>query len=364
MRIAQLFIVLFSFFIFDSVVAASNIDLQQDSKNHLVIENIEVFADAITLGEAKDQAIMAGGKVAIKKLLDRILPYDTKWQSEKVVEQVALNEFIQDAVPVKERMTSHSYQATMNFYFDQGGIRNFMNRHGIHYSEKPIKNALLIPILHQKDGKLIIWTNNEWRDAWNQIPPEVGLMQYQLTKGDLEDVQLLDPIEVMTKPYNHFAKIFKIYKTDSLLAIFVTEMDNKLDISLRFLYKNEDSQRYYSVNKKNNESKEDLYKKTAIELANKIDSEWKGLRVFSTDRTYVTKVKIKIKSQKEWQAIQTNLNKINGMQGVKLIDQGNVKEVEMRYKTTPAILAERLKKIGYSIKSKEGIDYLVENKKE
>lgn len=329
----------------------------------LIIENIEIDAEADNLDDAKEKAINIGALEAFNKLLHRIVPQNNVWKIEGVLKQIHASEMVENFEILKERMTSHSYKATYNYIFDGRKVKHLLNKYGIEYAEKPIKTTLIVPILHQKDNKLIIWTKNEWKEVWSTIPTEVGLMKFVITEDDLEDMELLDPSEALTEPHSHFEKLLRLYEVTNMTVIFATEVAEGLDVTIRFLDQKYDYSKYITIDKLPEENILSYYKRASKILLESIDSEWKGVRVFKEDKLYSSKVNIKLDKQTSWPYVQKNLEAIQSIKQIMLLEKGDDNAyVELIYNTPPAVLAEQLAKAGYIMKEGADKKYYLTNK--
>lgn len=240
------------------------------------VKHIEIYAEGETLEEATDKALRAGSIEALDKLLNNIIVFDERHKSSAIINRTNAYDFINSTEIETERMTSHSYKASVTYKFNHKKLRNLLNSSGIKYVGRTAQNALLIPILHSKDGKVTIWSNDDWRNAWEETSLKIGLMNYILSEGDLVDIGTINPKEIMSAPLEKYNSILNDYESESLIAVFCTELDNKLDITVRFLNPTNNYYRYTTLIQNKAESEKEFYKRAAHELTVKIDADWKG----------------------------------------------------------------------------------------
>ncbi len=334
--------------------------VDQNEQDVFTIKNIQVYSEAHTLEDAKNTALKMGSTQALNQLLKKIITYDEVNKTHSIIGRINAYDLVASTNVEEERMTSHSYKASVDYEFDPGKIRNLLNFSGIKYTGIPVQNALLVPILHNKDNKVVIWSNDVWRNAWEAIPHNTGLMEYSLTGGDLEDVENIDPEEVMLAPYKKYDQLLKDYNSQILIIVFATELDNKLDITLRFLSLTDDYFKYITIIRHNNENENNFYKRVGYEITNRIDSARKGEKVFDNDRYYSSVLSMKFDKPNQWLEVKKSLEKIKAITQIRLLSKSAKEaEIEIIYIIAPAILSREIAYNGYSLQKEGEKIYLV-----
>ncbi|AIF81217.1 hypothetical protein I862_03285 [endosymbiont of Acanthamoeba sp. UWC8] len=346
-------------------ISLAQVTYSEENEEHsdqkiFTVKNINIYAEGETLEEATDKALRAGSIEALDKLLSNIIVYDERHKSSSIINRTNAYDFVNYTEIESERMTSHSYKATITYKFNHKKIRNLLNSSGIKYVGRTVQNALLIPILHSKGGSITIWSNDDWRNAWDETSLKVGLMNYILSEGDLIDIGALNPKEIMSAPLEKYTSILKDYESESLIAIFSTELDNKLDITIRFLNPTNNYYRYTSLLRNKDESEKEFYKRAAHELTIKIDADWKGEKVFDNERYYSSKLIVKYNKPAGWMKIKKDLEEIKEILQIKLLNKSATEaEIEIIYTLPPAIFSNELLYKGYALKKTEGQIHLV-----
>lgn len=337
---------------------------EADDQEAFTINNIEVYAEAENLPDAKEKAIEIGSGIALEKLLDNFVLFKERQRSKSIISHTNPYELINSYDVVSERMTSHSYKATVNYKFNYKKIRNFLYSSGIKYTGRMTENVLLVPVLNTKDGNLFIWQNKIWRDAWDQIPKKVGLISYTLTVEDLVNIESINTKDIIVAPFEKYERLVSSYKTSTLGVIFATELDNKLDIIVRFLNVTHNYYRFATYEYKPKEDKNEFYRRVANDIAAKIDADWKGNKVFEQERYYSSKLKVKFNQPTEWVKLKQDLEKIKEIVQIKLLSKSaKDAEVEIIYILPPIIFTRELAYYGYVIKQENREIFLTANKK-
>jgi hypothetical protein len=325
----------------------------------LEVDSINVYAEGESLEDAKDKAIKQGAIEALTAMLIRNISQENHWRIPSLIDRVEVLDLLYSNEATEERMTSHSYKAVMNFKFDHSKIRNFLTTSGIKYAERPPTKILLIPVLHQQDGRLNIWNKGPWYSAWEALPQDVGLINYNLPEGDLSDIAYIDPEEVMVESYKKYLDLLRIYEVESMVVVFATDLGDKLEVSLRFLSPASDFLRYKSFEIEQGEGLGKFFKRVATSIAYDIDSEWKGTRVFERERLYSSKLIVDYKDSKEWENIQKKLEVIKIIRQIKIMSKNPTQaELEVVYVLAPAILSKEINKQGFVLNETKGKIYL------
>lgn len=324
-----------------------------------IVRGIKVFSEGINLEHAKENALKEGAIKAMQKLLGELVVYDQKNRYDALISTINPEKYVNLTDIKEERMTSHSFQAEVDYYFDPTKTKNLLNNAGIKYSGKTIQHILLVPILYNQKGVGTIWENKVWREAWNDIPHHIGLTYFYLTQGDLEDLESLIPNQLIAAPYKQYEQIIDVYNSQKLIAIFATELNHKLYFSLRFITPHKTYFGYQSISRKKGESDLLFYKRAAKELCSKIDSAWKGERVFDNVQLFSSKVEVKFSNSQQWQEIQKILKKIDIIIQAKVLKQDeNYADLELIYTLPPLIFSQELTYEGLFLKEEKGKIYV------
>ncbi len=331
------------------------------SDDPYLMEHIEIYAESDSLDNAKRDAVNKGTTEAFDLLLKRLMPSAMHWKIDNIKKD-QIFDLVKETSVIKERMTSKSYMATINILFSNDGIKNILNRIGANYAEEYALTSLVIPIL-QKDDEYFIWGDNEWAKAWGQMPISIGLSKFSYAMGDLEDDAEIDQLEVMKEPITKYKRIMQRYNADQIMFVFAKELNTAFDIKIRIISIDDDVTLHSLQKISGDQDKINIYKNTALTLLTKVDDYYKGVNPFDDNRTFRTRMVVKIKSPKDWADMRVKLVDIDEVEDVQTIKSTNEYiEIDMLYKVEPLDMSTALAKHNFEVSEEGDIQYLKEIK--
>ncbi len=256
------------FFIFS--VASSSIAAVD---NVFYVENIHVFYDAGNLKDSKKIAIEDGIMSGLKKLSLAI----TMPAAHKRIDNLKVTDFkklIKKIQFLDERMTSHSYMATLNIEFDEKNVLSLLNSSGILYQTKIFDSFVIIPFL--KNSMNWLWFNGNWKESWDRIPEQIGMIRPAVIRGNIQDIDNIDLSSFMTAEYVSFSNILERYRVRELVLIEASQYGSSMELVLRILSNKNDLKQSLSYEQQLGETEFDWYTRIAMDIMNIIDSRWKG----------------------------------------------------------------------------------------
>ena len=187
------------------------------SKNVFVIENVAVDETSSTALKAREKALEIGQKKAWKKLLERMTFRETV---KKVADipYLELRSLIRGYEVTRERTSTVRYLADLNVTFSANEVRQFFLSKNIDYAETPSEPVLVIPLLIQQ-GVASLWEPpNPWRDAWQNLPKQRGLVDIIVPVGDLADIRDIAAIQALRGDQKKLKKIAKRYQAKTIVV--------------------------------------------------------------------------------------------------------------------------------------------------
>ena len=203
------------------------------------VSDVAVDVTAETAASASFQAIAAGQRRALDRLLRRITLSDDYPRHPDLTDDV-IAALVQDLVVQEEKRSSTRYIATLTFRFKRNEIRRLLRRQGIAFTETRSKPLLVLPV-YEAVGAQFLWDEpNPWRAAWNRHPAEPdSLLPLVLPDGDLVDVGAIGPAQALAGETARLGEIGARYGVeDTLVAHAVLAVDfaqdaPRLDITLK-----------------------------------------------------------------------------------------------------------------------------------
>ena len=187
------------------------------SKEVFVIENVAVDETSSTALKAREKALEIGQKSAWKKLLERMtFPETVKKVTD--IPYSELRSLIRGYEVIRERTSTVRYLADLNVTFSANEVRQFFLRNNIDYAETPSAPVLVIPLLIRQGAASLWKTPNPWRDAWQNLPKQKGLVDILVPVGNLADIRDIAAIQALRGDQKKLKKIAKRYNAKMVVV--------------------------------------------------------------------------------------------------------------------------------------------------
>jgi hypothetical protein len=187
------------------------------SKKVFVIENVAVDETSSTALKAREKALEIGQKRAWKKLLERMtFPETVKKVAD--IPYSELRSLIRGYEVMRERTSTVRYLADLNVTFNGNEVRQFFLNNNIDYAETPSAPVLVVPLLIRQGAASLWETPNPWRDAWQNLPKQRGLVDIRVPVGDLADVRDIAAIQALRGDQKKLKKIAKRYNAKTIVV--------------------------------------------------------------------------------------------------------------------------------------------------
>lgn len=187
------------------------------SKRVFVIESVAVDETSSTALKAREKALEIGQKRAWKKLLERMtLPEKVKKVADIPFSE--LRSLIRGYEVIRERTSTVRYLADLNVTFSADEVRQFFLRNNIDYAETPSAPVLVIPLLIRQGAPSLWEIPNPWRDAWQNLPKQKGLVDILVPAGNLADIRDIAAIQALRGDQKKLKKIAKRYNAKTVVV--------------------------------------------------------------------------------------------------------------------------------------------------
>ncbi len=208
------------FFSTDKVEAKSfdvnNIEISKPfeinfDKNKVIDDGfIKAFSTLIsTIIVSSDQAIIKGTKLA---------------EIKGMIESFSVKE---------EKFIDDIYYVNLGVTFNKKKIFNYLENKNIFPSVPNRKKFLLLPIIiEEKNDNLIIFSESNLFNNWNEYNKKTYLLEYLLPTEDLEDLNLIKKNYDIIEKYN-FKEITKKYNLDDSIVTLIFKNDDNIRILSR-----------------------------------------------------------------------------------------------------------------------------------
>ena len=181
------------------------------------VAHVPIDAEAASSAEARELAIAAGQRSALEILLRRLTVEDASLPApaeDSVAAMVAGFEID------RELVSTTRYRASLTVDFDPAEVRRLLRESGVAYAETVSKPVLVVAVQRDPGGILLWEDGNRWRRAWEERPPNGGLVPILLPLGDIIDLGAVDAKRALASDAKALGALGRLYGT-SAVAIAV-----------------------------------------------------------------------------------------------------------------------------------------------
>jgi hypothetical protein len=155
------------------------------------VAGIPVDATAASAVAAREQALLAGQREGLRRLLARLtLPEDAARLPS--LDGLSIEPFVESFQIADERLSATRYLATLSVAYVPTQVRAILRDSGTAYLDRRAEPVLVLPVLDTGQG-LDLWGDpNPWRAAWNEGAAS-PLAEIRLPLGDAGDATTVSP---------------------------------------------------------------------------------------------------------------------------------------------------------------------------
>jgi hypothetical protein len=155
------------------------------------VAGIPVDATAASAVAAREQALLAGQREGLRRLLARLtLPEDAARLPS--LDGLSIEPFVESFQIADERLSPTRYLATLSVAYVPTQVRALLRDSGTPHLDRRAEPVLVLPVLDTGQG-LDLWGDpNPWRAAWNEGAAS-PLAEIRLPLGDAGDATTVTP---------------------------------------------------------------------------------------------------------------------------------------------------------------------------
>ncbi|HEY5598266.1 MAG TPA: DUF2066 domain-containing protein, partial [Kiloniellales bacterium] len=181
------------------------------------VSGVEVDVTAATAAAAREAAHAEGHRLAMQKLLARLLPHDElpRMREMPVPDIVP---YVRDFEVDDERTSDVRYLARLTFRFKADAVRELLRKEGVLFAETQSKPVLVLAV-YGPAGDALLWEDeNPWARAWALRRPSESLVPLDVPLGDLSDVATVDAAQALSGDRARLATLARRYGTEDVLV--------------------------------------------------------------------------------------------------------------------------------------------------
>jgi hypothetical protein len=191
--------------------------MAQDTGNLFVVSGVKVDARAENAAEAKKKAIIEAQIKAFTELVERLAGKSSADTAKKFT-PAQIGRMMASLRVEEERTGPGRYIAKLTIKFLPRRVRSALSRAGIAIVEEQSPPIVVIPLWKGPDGQPVLWQDNPWRTAWQELKAENALVPILVPLGDLTDTETLTLEDVLQGSEQKFEAIALRYGAEAALV--------------------------------------------------------------------------------------------------------------------------------------------------
>ncbi len=203
------------------------------------IQNIEI-SKPFEINFDKNEIIDEG----FKKGFDELISLITTSSDRKKLDKIKLNQIkgmIESFSVKEEKFINQIYYVNLGVSFNRKKIFSYLENKNIFPSIPKKTKFLFIPIIIDEQKKdLLIFSNNEFFDNWNDIEERNHLIRYILPTEDLEDIKLIKSKYEFIESYDFKDIVNKYFLRDSIISL-VFKNENEIRVLSRINFNDKET---------------------------------------------------------------------------------------------------------------------------
>ena len=191
----------------------------QDAASLYVVSGVEVDAKEADAAKAKLKAISEAQVKAFAVLLNRLGGKDAEAKAANFTPS-QIGRMMASLSVEEERTGPGRYIGKLTIKFLPKRVRQALNNVGVSYVEEQSPPIVVIPVWKQADGSLVLWEDNPWRAAWQQLKAENALVPVLVPLGDLTDAETISIEDAVQGAPEKFEAMPLRYGAEAVLVAY------------------------------------------------------------------------------------------------------------------------------------------------
>ena len=204
----------------------------QDAGNLFVVSGVKVDARAENAAKAKKKAIIEAQVKAFAELLERLAGKASAAKAKEFTPS-QIGRMMASLRVEEERTGPGRYIGKLTIKFLPRRVRSQLSRAGITIVEEQSPPIVVIPLWKGPDGQPVLWQDNPWRTAWQELKAENALVPVLVPLGDLTDTETLTIEDVLQRSEHKFEAIGLRYSAEAVLvAVAESSGENEIHATM------------------------------------------------------------------------------------------------------------------------------------
>jgi Uncharacterized protein conserved in bacteria (DUF2066) len=338
----------------------------QDQTGVFTVSGIEVDVTAADAVTARREALEAGQRSGLERLMRRLTPAET-YDRLPSVRDLPIEQYVQSFAIGDEEVSSTQYIAELTVAYDPERVRGLLQERGLPMAQTVSAPLVVLPLYEAPQGATLWPDDNPWWQAWSENLDPERLLRLVLPLGDLEDMTKVSVAQARAGDVDALLNLASRYGSEDILVMIasVQQEGNAAEVPIVRL----EARRVGGVERMNEpwtmrgeagESLQDLLDDAVLQIQDSLDAQWKSEHFLRFDQARLMVVDIPITGLSDWVSINRDLKSLPEVSEVEIaaFSQRNVR-AEIRYIGDELRFEEAVLRLGLTL-SREGEAWLLQ----
>ncbi len=315
----------------------------QDQK--WIIKGIKVDKKAKNAVIAREQAIMNGKRQAFRQLAGMILS-SADMDNFEMPEDLVLNSLIRDFEIKNEQLSTTRYLAELTVRFARSEVEAYFGADQVTDMQTAKAAPILILPFWTDNQTTSLWMDpNPWKDVWRENAGDNGLVPVIVPLGDIVDIGLADPNDILGGDYHAVQKLMQRYETRETVIVMANMFEEKMQVGVyEFLAGGLHQMENLSVDLK----EDDKHFADAVKKVGKyLNLRWKKIKAYQPSKTQHVYLNFHFDQLRQWRQMQDHVTEMDAVRSAELRSlRKGYAEMRIAYDGTENQLREALGRKG------------------
>ncbi|MBR2274187.1 MAG: hypothetical protein IJ864_05130 [Alphaproteobacteria bacterium] len=193
------------------------------------VADVSVDETAKTVTEAKQKAMSKAMRDGINEIVRGISTEQSVEEIDKLTDN-QMAHFVTEVMVLMEKTSDVRYIADLRISVDGDILKAYLAENNMPIVLSQEIDAVVIPLLEEKDGALLLWENdNLWREALqNKHPLHKMNMNIRLLDKNLGNIAMAKATHVYDLPDGEYNELLNFNKADALFVAKYSLKDHKI----------------------------------------------------------------------------------------------------------------------------------------
>jgi Uncharacterized protein conserved in bacteria (DUF2066) len=347
------------------LLGLSSPGLAQSDPAVFQVSGIEVDASAENAVAARQEAVAAGQRAGLDRLLRRLVPAEDH-RLLPAVDGLDVDRYVQNFEIADEELSSTRYLAQLTVRYDPEAVRELLESSGLSFAQARSTPVVVLPLYAAPDGARLWPEDNPWWQAWAENLDPERLLRLVMPLGDLEDMVGLTVEQVQARDSAALAALARRYGSEDVLVVTATplppaeaEAAPAVRLAVERVGGDEQTNPPETLRGRPGQPLEELLAEAVRGLQNSLDERWKRANLLRFDQAGLMVVDVPIAALSDWVGISRGLESLPEVSQVEVATFArDMVRAQIRYIGDQFRLEQALARLGLAL-SREGESWLL-----